>query len=137
METVEITCTTITKLDTDLIKVVYRDGYLVELEDAKEVDDVFLRLSDGHAVYTLMDTNGRYSVFDPKALQFFSNEAPMVVQKRMLGFAVIIDSLPNRLLAKFYITFFKPKFIFKIFSREKDAHAFLLSLKEESLDEVG
>ena len=71
----------------------------------------------------------KYSVFSPEAQKYLANEAPMVVQNRLLGFAITIDSLPNRMLAKFYIAFFKPTYPVKIFSNETEAMDWLNEMR--------
>lgn len=128
----EIACASITILRPDLIEIIYKNNYLVELEDAKAVDDVFLEFSQGNGMYTVMDTQGRYNVFSKEAQAYLAKEAPMVVQKRLLGFAIVIDNLPNRMLAKFYITFFKPNYPIKIFSEKVDARMWLDQVKEKN-----
>ncbi len=135
MQTREIPCAIISKIDIDLVKFVYRDDYKVELSDVKMVDDIFIEFSEGRSMYGIMDAKGRYSVFTSEAQKYLSKEAPMVIQNKLLGFAIIIDSLPNRILAKFYITFFKPSYPVKIFSNEKEAMNFInvLRCKEKEL----
>lgn len=125
----DIPCAIITKLDEGLIKIAYKDGYQVELEDAVQVDEVVQEFSDFNPVYIVMDTNGRYSVFSKEAQKYLSYKAPMVVEGKILAFAAVVNSLPNRLLAQIYLNFFKPKYPFEAFKSEKDALSFLNSLK--------
>lgn len=132
----EIPCATISKLDHDLIKVVYRDGYQVELEDAKMVDEVFQELSNNSPVCIFMDTNGRYSVFSSEAQNYFSNEGKLAKDNNIIAFAIIINNLPNRLLVRFYLAFFKPKYTFEIFKNEEDALMFLNASRNKKSDEV-
>lgn len=134
--TKEIPCAIITKLDHDLIKIVYKDNYQVELEDAKMVDAIFQEFYSNKPLHILMDTKGRYSVFSSEAQLYFSYEAPLTIQNKMAAFAILIDSLPNRLLVRFYLTFFRPKYPFEIFSNEEDALMFLNTLRKKKSDEV-
>jgi len=115
----EIPCATITKLSDDLIKVEYRHDYRVELEDAKMVDDVFLEFAEGKPIYGIMDGMNKHSLFTSDAQKFLANEAPLIKNNHMLGFAIVINSLPNRMMAKFFITFFKPKHPVKIVATEE------------------
>lgn len=121
MKIKEIPCATILKLSNDLIKIEYKHDYRVELEDAKMVDDVFLEFAEGAKVYGVMDTQGKQSLFSKEAQKFLANEAPLIKNGQMLGFAMIINNLPNRMMAKFFITFFKPKHPVKIVASEEQA----------------
>ena len=130
MEVVEIPCAVITMLDVDIFKVEYRNDYRVELKDAIELDRVFVELSQGAGIYTLLDTSGKHALFSKEAQRFLAKEGIMVKERRILDFALVIDNLPNRLLAKFYITFFKPKYPIKIFPNVDSALAFLKACKK-------
>ena len=132
----EIPCATISKLDHDLIKIVYKDEYQVELEDAKMVDDVFQELSGDEPVRVIMNTSGRYSVFSSEAQNYFSKEGKMVLKNKILAFATVINSLPNRLLVRFYLTFFRPPYPFEVFKNEEEALNYLNSLTNKKSDEV-
>ena len=123
----DIPCAVITQLDTNLIKIEYKDDYLVELEDAITVDHIVQEMTNMKPVFILMNTNGRYSVFSSEAQKYLSYRAPMVVENRIMAFAVVVNTLPNRMLAKFYLNFFKPKYPFEIFKNEKNALSFLNS----------
>jgi hypothetical protein len=85
------------------------------------VDDVFLEFADGKPIYGIMDGIKKQSLFTSEAQKFLANEAPLIKNKQMLGFAIVIDSLPNRIMAKFFITFFKPKHPVKIVATEEQA----------------
>lgn len=132
----EIPCAIVSKLDHDLIKIVYKDNYQVELEDAKMVDAVFQEFSNDKPLYVLMDTSGRYSVFSSEAQRFFTHEASMTLQNKIAVFAILINSLPNRLLVRFYLAFFRPRYPFEIFKKEEDALLFLNTMRLKKSDEV-
>jgi len=136
MHSIEIACAIITKLGPDLIKTEYRDGYTVELADAIELDEVFVKLSEGRGIYNLLDTKGRFSVFSKDAQKYLAKEGTMVIENRMLGIAVIIDSLPNRLLAMFFVSFYKPPYPFKVFSNEEAALNYIEFIRESLLEKT-
>ena len=102
----------------------------MELEDVKQVERAFIELSSNGDIYCLMDTSGRFNNYTNEAQKFLSNEASIVQNKKIKGSAVVIDSLPNRLLAKFFSKFFKPKFPMRIFSTQEEGLAWLNELMQ-------
>jgi hypothetical protein len=50
-------------------------------------------------------------------------------QSMLAASAVVVDSLPYKLIANFYLKFNKPKRPYKVFSKQEEAINWLLSLK--------
>lgn len=128
----EIDCAVIELLSNGIIKVDYRPDFEVELNDVKEVEKVFIDLSGGDNIYCLMDLSGQFNVFTNEAQKYLSNEALIVTQGIIKGSAVVIDNLPNRLFAKFFIKFFKPPFLTQAFSNSQQAVEWLLELMKKN-----
>ncbi len=110
---------TIKKLDKDVIKTTYKTGVSVEIQHAKEIDNIYLDLSKGEPVYSIVHAVGIHSNMTNEAQKFFSKENGMV--QKINGAGIILSNLPIRLLARFYIQFYKPKYPTKIFNTEQDA----------------
>ncbi len=97
-----IECAEITLLESGLILLKYVPDYKVELKDVKEVERVFIELSNNGDIYCIMNTSGRFNNYTNEAQKFLSKEAKIVKQNKIKGSAVVIDNLPNRLLAQFF-----------------------------------
>jgi hypothetical protein len=126
---IEIECAVIEKLENGIIQISYKSNYRVELEDVKEVEKVYVGFSNGEAIYSLLISNGGFSQFSNEAQKFLAEEASIV--SRIKGSAVVLNNLPFRILTRFFIKFYKPKFPTKIFSEYSDAVQWLTELKEE------
>lgn len=118
---IKIKCAEIELLDNGIVQLKYQHDYEVELEDVKEVEKVFIQLSEGGAIFCLMDTSGRFNIYSNEAQKFLSKEASIVREEKIKASAVVIDNLANRMIARFFSKFFKPKFAMKIFSNRENA----------------
>lgn len=125
---IKIECAEIELLDSGLILLKYQPDYEVELKDVKEVEQAFIELSSNGDIYCLMDTSGRFNNYSNEAQKFLSKEASIVQNKKIKGSAVVVDNLANRLIAKFFTKFFKPKFPVKIFATQEDGIIWLKEL---------
>lgn len=124
---IEIECAEIYLRPDKIIVLKYKPDYDVELADVKEVEKVFIELSQGGDIYCLMDTSGRLNNYSNEAQKFLSKEASIVREDKIKCSAVVIDNLANRILAHFFSKFFKPKFRMKIHSNQSDAIQWLKS----------
>ena len=104
--------------------------------DVKELEKVFIELAEGNPMYCLLDTSGQYNNFTQEAQKYLSKEARIVKSGQMKANAVIIDNLPYRILAKFFLKFFQPDFEMKIFSQEEEARNWLLKLMEVRKEKI-
>ena len=128
---IELPCAYIEVLDSELVHIVYKNEYDVELKDVQEVDATFNKLAKEDKLYVIMDTKGRYNGFSTEAQQYLSKETKLVERGLLGGFAILIDSLAYRMLVKFYMKFYKPNYKLKICSKQEDALKWLLKLKEQ------
>lgn len=131
IDQINIECAEITLLDSGLILLKYAPDYKVELKDVKEVERVFIELSNNGDIYCIMNTSGRFNNYTNEAQKFLSNDAKIVKQNKIKGSAVVIDNLPNRLLAQFFSRVFKPKFPMKICSSQEEGLAWLNALRNK------
>lgn len=126
---IQIDCAEIELLENGIIQLKYSSDYNVELEDVKEVEQVFIEFSQGGDIFCLMDTSGRLNNYTPEAQKYLSKEASIVKEEKMRCSAVVIDNLPNRILARFFSSFFKPQFKIQIFSSNEEALKWLAAEK--------
>jgi hypothetical protein len=130
-KTIEIDCATIEVLEPQLLHIVYRNDYEVELVDVQEVDRMFQELAGDKVVYVIMDTKGQFTTFSSEAQKYLSKKTILVQNKQLGGFALLIDSLPNRILARFYTNVYKPNYKLKVFAKDREARVWLDRLKKE------
>ena len=128
---IELPCAYIEVLDSELVHIIYKNEYDVELKDVQEVDATFNKIAKEDKLYVVMDTKGRYNGFSTEAQKYLSKETKLVEKDLLGGFAILIDSLAYRMLVKFYMKFYKPNYKLKIFSKHDDAIEWLLNLKEQ------
>jgi len=125
---IDIECAEIKLLDSSIILLKYKPNYEVELEDVKEVEKALIKLSNNGNIYCLMDTSGSFNNYSTEAQKFLSNDASIIKNKKIKGSALVIDNLPNRLMAKFFSSIFKPKFPMKIFPNQEQGLVWLNEL---------
>lgn len=124
-EVVEIECAQIERLDDGIILIKYRNDYEIELDDVKVVEKVLIDISNGEDFYCIVDTSGRFNNYTNEAQKFLSKEASIVKEGKMKCSAVLIDNLPQRMVVRFFINFFKPKFKMKVFGDISSAREWL------------
>ncbi len=129
---IDIYCAEIEMLVNGNILLKYRSDIQIGLKDVKEVEQVLIELSNGSDIYAIVDSTGPYVNITNEAQNFLAQEASIVRNKKMKGSAVVINSLPNRLLVKFFIKLFRPQFPTKIFSNLNSANEWLEGLKSRS-----
>lgn len=129
----QIPCARICKISDDLIEINYTADYMVELEDVVEVEKIFIELANNNKIYCLMDNAGQFNQFTQEAQRFLATEASIVKENKMRASAVILDNLPNRILARFFLTFHKPAFKMKIFGKRQDAIDWLVKEQRKDL----
>ena len=120
---------TIKKIHDHLIEVDYNNEYDVELKDAKEVHQAFLMLCNNKPFTILIEGRGKFINFSDDAKKFYANDESLKHLK--VALAMVINSLPARIIARFYSTFYKPYYKTKIFSTKESAINWL----EESYNE--
>lgn len=133
---IKINCGTAKLLDDGIIHLRYTPDYEIDFVDVQELEKVFVELAEGKPMYCLLNTSGQYNNFTQEAQKYLSKEAPIVKSGQMKANAVVIDNLPYRLLAKFFLKFFQPDFDMKIFSKEEEARNWLLKLMEVRKDKI-
>jgi len=94
------------------------------------VNDVFEKIIDSHNIYSIVNTKSRFLNITKEAQKYLASEAPIV--PRVKGSKVVINNLPTRLLVRFFIRFFSPKFPTKTFRNEHEALLWLRHLKEKN-----
>jgi hypothetical protein len=122
---VEIEVATLTLINENVIKITYKTGVNVGLSDVKEIEQICVDFSKGRKFYCLTMAMGIHSNITQDAQRYLSHDADIV--PRILGSAIVLTTLPIRILARFFIQFHKPKYPTKIFSSEQEAMLWISS----------
>jgi len=130
---IEIDCATIRKIADDIIILENKDDFDLELADAIQINAAYEKLANGSPVYSILNTAQSFNSFSREAQEYLARTAPFVQSNLLAASAIVVTNLPNRLLAKFFINFYKPAYPIKITSDVKEAEAWLKELKEKKL----
>ena len=116
---IKLKCGVITKVDKNLIISSHYEDYEVKLEDVKEIDKAHMELAQGEKIYAILDSTNHHTVFTKEAQHFMANECE--IRHLLIATLIILNRLPTRLLARFFISFHKPKYPVKIFKSIEEA----------------
>jgi hypothetical protein len=103
----------------------------LDLIDAKELDAVYVAMSEGKEVFYLVDLTAPDADLTNDAQSYFSRKARIVPNIRAA--AIIINTLQARIVARFYIQYFKPLYATRIFGSVNEANAWFESLRKSEL----
>ncbi len=110
-------------LGNSIIRIVFFNGADINLHDAEVIHENLIRLSEGKSYCTLLDAQHQFTT---------SSEAREFVAKKESGriaFAIVTNSIANRLVGNFFIQFNKPIVPTKLFSEEGAAIKWLQEQK--------
>ena len=102
----------------------------VELEDAIEIDDISYDLVEGKPFVTLVDGRNVRSNISHEARDFFANDEK--ITKIRKAQAIVVNNLHTKLLANFYMKFYKPENPVKIFSDYDKAEKWVKEIKNKA-----
>ena len=126
---VEIDKATIQRMDSDVIVTTYKKNAVIDVIDAKEIDAIYTTMAQGQEVFSLVDLTAPDADITNEAQAFFSRKALIV--PNIKGAGIVINSLKARIVARFYIQYFKPLYPTKIFGTATEAQKWFDTVREE------
>lgn len=105
-------------LEPGLVRMNGKEGEYIELEDAIEMREANLKLSQGKPFCLLMSDLSGYYTFSPDARRLLASREYYELRKAV---AFVVNSLATKLISQAFIRMNKPKSPTKIFSNERDA----------------
>jgi hypothetical protein len=117
--------------DDGIIRLEVKADAEIETEDAQKIIQAFHRLmiiSDKDKFLLLSDARLLHSA-SAGSRKLFSSD---VITRHIRANAIIVDSLPVRLIANFFISFHKPKSPTQIFNTEQEAIQWLKGFEKLS-----
>lgn len=128
---IETELAVIQRVDGDVIVTTYKENAIVDLIDAKDIDRIYISMTKDQDVFSLVDLTAPGADILNEAQAFFSRKA-MIVSK-IKGAGIVINGIKSRIVARFYIQYFKPLYPTKIFSSTDEAQKWFDSLRKEEL----
>ncbi|PCH92557.1 MAG: hypothetical protein COB85_08025 [Bacteroidetes bacterium] len=122
-ETVDTDTSSISKFDEHIVEVKFKDGAHVKYRHARELGEATLEISGREKFLLLIDATDIFGIIDPEAMDYFTTNEELV--KLRMAQAMVVNSLPIRLIANFYMRVKKPPGEVKIFANRKDALVWL------------
>ena len=129
MSRIEIPCAVIETIDHSMLRITYKNEYDIHLADVTELNDVLTDLVETGPIYSIVNANSKFFNLSKDAQEYLATTAPIV--SRIKGSAVLINNLPIRLIVRFFISTYNPKFPTKIFKYEEEAKEWIESLRKE------
>lgn len=126
---VEIDKATIQRIDSDVIVTTYKNNTVVDLIDAKEIDAIYTTMAQGQEVFLLIDLTAPDADISNEAQSFFSRKALVVPNIKCA--AIVINNLRARIVARFYIQYFKPLYQTKIVGTIDEAQKWFDIVREQ------
>lgn len=100
------------------ITYLFNDTYLLQFEDdlvdAIEIDGAFIQLVNNKKFSVILDTRNKYSSITNEARHFFATDPNILPLRRKI--AIVVNNMPTKLLANFFIQFNKPQTPTKLFT---------------------
>jgi hypothetical protein len=128
-DSVETDKVIVSKVDEDIIVTTYKEAAVLDLIDAKELDSVYVTISQGNDVFYLVDLTAPEADLTNDAQAYFSRKARIV--PNIKAAAIVINTLRGRIVARFYIQYFKPLYTTKIVGSVEEAKNWFVSLRKE------
>jgi hypothetical protein len=109
----------------DIVYVTFKDDCTLDIDLQMRLLDYYREITDGKLMHFLFMAAENVSISKEAR-----DNAVKIEDQSMLGAsAVVVDSLPYKLIANFYLKFNKPKRPYKVFGKEEDAIKWLKTIK--------
>lgn len=128
---IDISCAKIIIRDDGIMHVHIKLEYSLEMEHSKAIVEARTKLADGHR-YPIMYTATQFLILSNDSREYLASESRSTL---VIADAFVINSLPQRLLARLYKKFNKPVRPAEIFENENDAIEWLKQFVETKTQE--
>lgn len=110
----QLTHAEIIHLQHNLYLLKFDDDYEVELEDAIEIDQAFINITNNQPFCVVVDARNRYSSASNDARNFFANDPEILPIRKKI--AIVVNNMPTRIIANFFVKFNRPQTPTKVFN---------------------
>ena len=133
LQTIELEKGFIELLEGNIALLKFKEDVAFELRDAIEANKTIYSIMKGKPFLSLVDARV-YGSISGDAREFFGKDT--LTKEIKIAEAIVIDNLPSRLFAKFYIRSSRPANPVKIFSDINDAELWLQLQQKNMFGEV-
>lgn len=127
-EQVETRKATIERQGDDVLYTLYKPGVEINITDAQELDVIYTDMMRGQDYFLLADFSSKEADISTEAQTYFSRNARIVPSVKAA--AIVIGSIRARIVARFYIQYFKPLYETKIFGNVSTAQEWFESIRK-------
>ncbi len=118
----------LTIFNSNVVELCYPPEIELTLEQAEIIDQAIYSTTAGENIYLLINFENSFGNLPSEVQNYFAKEAPTIPQVK--ASAIVLNNLPVRILAKFYLRVFKPSYTSKIFSTYEEAWKWLEKMQE-------
>jgi len=109
----------------DIVYVTFKDNCNLDIPLQTRLLDYYFEITDGKLMHFIFLAAENVTITKEAR-----DNAVKIEDQSMLGAsAVVVDSLPYKLIANFYLKFNKPKRPYKVFGKEEEAVKWLKTIK--------
>lgn len=119
MELVELRTAFIERLADNMLCTRYKRGFIIEEEDAKEIDDIQFQMTGGKETLLVVDILGIKNRVSKNAKEFFTKKGKMLPFTKGVG--IVQEEDQSNLTTSFLTNWIKPIYPTKIFQTRKEA----------------
>ena len=117
----------ISKFDEETVLIKFKDGANVMQAEAVQIRDKSFDLFPEKKFLALIDARNIFGTIAPDAMNFFAKDKELT--SRRMAQAIVVNNLPLKILANFYLRVKKPAREAVIFSQLEDAVTWLSERK--------
>ena len=126
MESVELRTAFIERLSDNMLCTRYKRGFIIEEEDAKEIDDIQFQMTGGKETLLVVDILGIDNRVSKDAKEFFTKKGKMLPHTK--GVAIVQAEDQSNLTTSFLSNWIKPIYPTESFQTKKEAIEWLQKL---------
>ena len=119
VDKIDLKTAQIYKDDDGIVHVKYKDEIEVDVEAVKKHIEAIIKLANGQEVCVLLDARNVNSQVTSEAREYASTNKEYENTRK--AYAIVVNSLANKLVANFYIKFNKPAKPSRVFNNKKEA----------------
>lgn len=128
LQKIELEIATLIELERDIVKIYYKEvDKEIDYDMAQKQTKAICEMRQNKPCYIILNFSGVDVVFSNRARDHFATDPAYAAIR--LSQALIIDGLAQKIVANFYKSFHKPSCPVEIFSNERDAILWTLSLQ--------
>jgi len=126
MESVELRTAFIERLDDNMLCTRYKRGFIIEEEDAKEIDDIQFQMAEGKETLLVVDILDIKNRVSKDAKNFFTKKGKMLPYTKAVAIVQAVNQ--SNLKTSFLSNWIKPIYPTQSFQTKKEAIDWLQGL---------